>query len=166
MNVKEGETLISVKELEDLSLADRWMLSRLSSVCEEVNKSLDEYRFNDAASDLYQFVWEYRFNDAASDLYQFVWHELCDWYVEMIKPELYGENEKSKKAAISTLVRVYEAALRLLHPFMPFITEEIWQQLPVIKDTDSICIRSYPVAADGIQDRGAEEKMSIIHPLN
>jgi valyl-tRNA synthetase len=146
MNVKDGETLVSVQELEGMSLADRWMLSRLSSVCEEVNKSLEEYRFNDAASDLYQFVW----------------HELCDWYVEMIKPELYGENEKSKKAALSTLVHVYEAALSLLHPFMPFITEEIWQQLPAIKETDSICIRSYPVAADGIQDREAEEKMSII----
>jgi valyl-tRNA synthetase len=129
-----------------LSLADRWILSRLSSVCTDVNITLEEYRFNDAANILYQFMW----------------HELCDWYIEMTKPELYGENEESKKAAIATLVYVYEVALSLLHPVMPFITEEIWQQLPCMKETDSICIRKYPVAADGREDKDAEAEMSVV----
>ncbi|HDH06343.1 MAG TPA: valine--tRNA ligase [Nitrospirae bacterium] len=152
MNIKEGEEIISVPELckNDsqiaLALADRWILSRLSTVCSDVNKSLEDYRFNDSASILYRFIW----------------HELCDWYVEMIKTELYGENEESKKAAISTLVHVFEAALALIHPFMPFISEEIWQQLPVKKEVDSLCVRKYPAPEDGIKDKEAEEKMSVI----
>ncbi len=152
MNVKEGSRVEPVKDLcranpeSALSLADKWILSRLSGVCSEVNGALDEYRFNDAAGALYRFVW----------------HELCDWYVEMIKPGLYGDNESAKNAAISTLVYVFEAALALLHPFMPFITEEIWQQMPVEKEADSLCIRRYPVARDGIEDRDAEEKMEVI----
>jgi valyl-tRNA synthetase len=152
MNIKDGDETILAGEIcrgdsqFSLSLADRWILSRLSSVCTDVNKALGEYRFNDAANILYQFIW----------------HELCDWYIEMIKPELYGENEESKKAAIATLIYVYEVALSLLHPVMPFITEEIWQQLPCRKESDSICIRKYPVAADGREDKEAEEKMSVV----
>ncbi|MBI5056350.1 MAG: valine--tRNA ligase [Nitrospirae bacterium] len=146
MNVTEGEeTSLSIK-VKNLSLADRWILSRLSVVCADVNKSLEEYRFNDASSALYQFIW----------------HELCDWYVELIKPELYSENADSKKAAISTLVHVYEVSLALLHPFMPFITEEIWQQLPCKRHDDSLCIRQYPSAEEGIEDKTAEEKLNIV----
>lgn len=152
MNIQEGEKIVPVRELLSdgspftFSLADRWILSRVSSVCSEVNQSLDEYRFNDSANILYQFIW----------------HELCDWYVEMIKPELYGDNAESKSAAISTLMHVYETALSLLHPFMPFITEEIWQQLPAGKEVNSLCIRKYPVADEGIKDREAEDKMTVI----
>jgi valyl-tRNA synthetase len=152
MHTKEGEEVVSVKGIYTgdsriaLSLADRWILSRLSTVCSEVNESLEDYRFNDSAGILYQFVW----------------HELCDWYVEMIKPELYGDNEESKRAAISTLVYVFEVALALLHPFMPFISEEVWQQLPLRKKVDSLCIRKYPVAEEGIEDKEAEEKMAVI----
>ncbi len=152
INVKEGEEIVPVKELckDDsriiLSLADRWILSRLSGVCSEVNKSLEEYRFNDSANILYQFVW----------------HELCDWYVEMIKPELYGDNAVSRKAAISALTHVLETALALLHPFMPFISEEIWHQLPIRKDIESLCIRKYPTSGEGVVDYEAEEKMSVI----
>jgi len=91
-----------------------------------------------------------------------MWHELCDWYVEMIKPELYGDDADAKRSALSTLVHVFETALSLLHPVMPFITEEIWQQLPAGKDVDSLCIRKYPDAGAGIKDRDAEDKMSVI----
>ena len=146
MNVKEGEDASLAIKVRDLSLADRWILSRLSTVCSEVNTELEEYRFNDAAGTLYQFVW----------------HELCDWYIEMIKPELYGDNDRSKKAAIRTLVHVFEVSLALLHPFMPFITEEIWQQLPCKKDDESLCVRSYPTGEDGIEDNEAVEKMGIV----
>lgn len=152
MNVKEGEEVSSIKELYEsdpnikLSLADRWILSRLSDVCVEVNKSLEEYRFNDSAGILYQFIW----------------HELCDWYVELIKPELYGDNEESKKNSLRTLVHVFEVALALLHPFMPFITEEIWQQLPCKRKDESLCVRIYPVAEDGIEDKETEMKMGIV----
>ena len=152
MNVKEGEEVIAVKEIcagdsqTALSLADKWILSRLSSVSAEVNQSLDEYRFNDSAGTLYQFIW----------------HELCDWYVEMIKPVLYGDNDESKNAAISALVHVFEVSLALLHPFMPFITEEIWQQLPYKKESGSLCVRRYPTAEDGVEDKESEKRMAVI----
>ena len=152
MNTEESGETRPVRELIEsgsqttLTLADRWILSRLSAVCSEVNKSLEEYRFNDSAGTLYQYIW----------------HELCDWYVEMIKPELYGENEESKTAAISVLVHVFEAALGLLHPFMPFITEEIWQQLPCKKTVDSLCILRYPTADEGIYDKEAEDEMGVV----
>jgi valyl-tRNA synthetase len=152
MNTEESGETMPVRELIEsgsqtaLSLADRWILGRLSAVCSEVNKSLEEYRFNDSAGILYQYIW----------------HELCDWYVEMIKPELYGENEESKTAAISVLVHVFEAALGLLHPFMPFISEEIWQQLPCKKTVDSLCIRRYPTADEGIHDKEAEDEMGVV----
>jgi valyl-tRNA synthetase len=152
INVKEDTEILSMEELRKgeqpfaPTLAERWILSRLSSVISEVDKSLEEYRFNDAASALYQFIW----------------HELCDWYVEMIKPELYSENVQSKKAALAVLLHVFEGSLALLHPFMPFITEEIWQQLPCEKSAESLCIRKYPTSGDGKPDREAEEKMNII----
>ncbi|MEW6715185.1 MAG: valine--tRNA ligase [Nitrospirota bacterium] len=146
MNIKEDEELIPAREIRNLSLADKWILSRLSAVASEANRSLEEYRFNDYAGTLYQFVW----------------HELCDWYVEMIKPELYGENEDSRKSAINSLVHVFETALALLHPVMPFVTEELWQQIPVKKDSESLCIRRYPCAEDGIEDKEAEEKMMVV----
>ncbi len=146
MNVKEGEERALAVKVKNLSLADRWVLSRLSSVCSETNKALEEYRFNDAAGALYQFIW----------------HELCDWYVEMIKPELYGDGEESKRAALFTLVHVFEVSLALLHPFMPYITEEIWQQLPGKKEDESLCIREYPSTEDGIEDKEAEKKMNIV----
>ncbi len=148
MNIDEDTVITPAKELpkEKLSLANRWILSRISIVCTEIDTALTEYRFNDSASILYQFIW----------------HELCDWYVELIKPELYGEDKEIKDATISTLLHVYEVALALLHPIMPFITEEIWQTLPSHKDSESLCIRKYPVAEEGIKDSDAEAKMGII----
>ncbi|HDZ84519.1 MAG TPA: valine--tRNA ligase, partial [Nitrospirae bacterium] len=148
MNIDDNTEIKPVKELpkDVLSLANRWILSRLSTVCSEIDTALKEYRFNDSASILYQFIW----------------HELCDWYIELIKPELYGEDIEIKNATISTLLHVYEVALALLHPFMPFITEEIWQTLPSPKDAESLCIRKYPVAEEGIKDSDAEEKMGVI----
>lgn len=146
MNIKDDTVIRPVSELKELSLANRWILSRLSSVAEEVNVSLEEYRFNDSASILYQFVW----------------HELCDWYVEMIKPELYGDDINSKNSAVSVLVHAFEATLSLLHPFMPFLTEELWQELPVAGKGESICISRYPQAGDGISDREADKKMKVI----
>ncbi|UCD36611.1 MAG: valine--tRNA ligase [Nitrospiraceae bacterium] len=145
MNTGDGREVVSIRKLKDLSIADRWILSRLSTVCAEINQALEDYRFNDAAGSLYQFLW----------------HELCDWYVEMIKPELQGGGEP-KKAALSTLVHVFEVALALMHPFMPFITEEIWQQLPAGKDVESLCIRKYPTPDEGIEDPSAVDRMTII----
>ncbi len=98
-----------------LSLPNRWILSRLNQVTDIVSETLDHYRFNDAAGTLYQFVW----------------HEFCDWYLEIIKPALYGKmGEECKGATLSVLWHVLRETLILLHPFIPFVTEEIWHKLP------------------------------------
>ncbi|MBI4826121.1 MAG: valine--tRNA ligase [Nitrospirae bacterium] len=146
MNINDETVISPVKELNNLSLPSRWILSRVSAVSDEVNRLLDEYRFNDSAGILYQFVW----------------HELCDWYVEMIKPELYSDDIESKNSAVSVLVHTFEATLRLMHPIMPFLTEELWQDLSVKNKKESICISSYPATGDGIPDTEAERKMKVI----
>jgi valyl-tRNA synthetase len=132
---------------EDIgTLPDKWIVSRLQSVAAEVDKALTDYRFNDAANALYHFVW----------------HEFCDWYLEMAKPALYGEPGARKDAALNILVNVFEQALRMLHPFMPFITEEVWQSLPIAKKADSIMVAPFPVAAGDLKDPGAEARMKIL----
>lgn len=103
----------------ELSLADKWILTRLNSTIREVTSTLETYRFNDAANSAYQFIW----------------HELCDWYVELIKLDLRGENgEERKKTAQTILLKILKDSLKLLHPIMPFITEEIWDVLPVAEE--------------------------------
>jgi valyl-tRNA synthetase len=127
-----------------LSLPDRWILSRLQSVIADVRAAFDAYRFNDAALTLYQFIW----------------HEYCDWYVELSKVALSGSDMAAKRRVAAVLVHVLEHALRLLHPFMPFVTEEIWQALPVAKPTDSIMVAPYPQADAARRDEGAETTIS------
>jgi valyl-tRNA synthetase len=133
---------------ESLSLADRWILSRCCRVSDNVSHALDSYRFNDAAGILYNFVW----------------HEFCDWYLEAIKPTLYGkEGTNRKEATLSVLWRVLHDTLILLHPFIPFVTEEIWDKLPGTKD--SIMTSIFPLdAADSrlSRDMEAESIMGLI----
>ncbi len=137
---------------EPLSLADRWILSRLSRVTVNVSESLDSYRFNDAAGALYQFVW----------------HEFCDWYLEAVKPTLYGkEGDDRKEATLSVLWRVLHDTIILLHPFIPFITEEIWHKLP---GTHGAIMKAvFPLDADPVdglaRDAEAESKMRLISEI-
>jgi len=99
----------------DLELKDRWILSRLASVTAQVNDALENYRFNEAANSLYQFVWR----------------EFCDWYLEMAKPSLYDRDSAARRSATQqVLFHVLKTITELLHPIMPFVTEEIWQKLP------------------------------------
>lgn len=112
----------------DLSLADQWILTRLSEAAQNAGRALAEYRFNEGASILYAFTW----------------HEFCDWYIELSKDDLYGDDEAAKARARAVVFTVLEQLLRLLHPFMPFITEEIWQALPGGRPVDSIMLADYP----------------------
>jgi valyl-tRNA synthetase len=106
----------------------------------------------------------YRFSDAASALYQFLWHELCDWYLEISKLSLYGTEHPGPRARTqATLVRVLEATLRLLHPFMPFITEEIWQRLP--HKGESIMLAPYPKISKKDRNAAAERQMAAVMDL-
>ena len=131
------------------SLPDKWILSRLQQVTKTVAESLDTYRFNDAAGALYQFVW----------------HEFCDWYLEAIKPALYGkEGSDSRESTLRVLWRVLRETLILLHPFIPFITEEIWHRLP---GTDgSIMQAPFPLETGmRFEDPEAENNMALVSSI-
>jgi valyl-tRNA synthetase len=129
-----------------LALPDRWILSRLQAVIDETRASFAEYRFNDAASALYRFLWG----------------ELCDWYLELIKPRLYGDDAAAKDEVRRTLCAVLEQTMRLLHPFMPFLSEEIWQALPVARPSESIMVAPYPRAIDAWRDAEAERQVAAL----
>jgi valyl-tRNA synthetase len=127
-----------------LTLADRWILARLNKVMREVGRALSEFQFSEAASALYQFLW----------------HEFCDWYIELSKGALYGEDAEPKHSTRAVLVFCLDHILRLLHPFMPFITEEIWQRLPLVRSVDSIMIAPFPTPDDRLMDPEAEQEMA------
>jgi valyl-tRNA synthetase len=129
----------------ELTLADRWIISRVNRTIGEVRQGLDSYKFNEAASAIYQFLW----------------HEFCDWYIELIKPVLYQEKDPEQKwVAQNILVRVLDIALRLLHPFMPFITEEIWQLLP--GNEGSIMVAEFPKVQEGEVQPKTEAEMGLV----
>ena len=127
-----------------LSLADRWIISRLQHAESEVRRHMDQYRFDMAAQALYEFIW----------------NEYCDWYLELSKPVLWDDNssEEAKRGTLGTLVRVLEATLRLAHPIMPYITESIWQQVKELagKSGDTIMLAAYPEPQDALIDLEAE----------
>lgn len=129
------------------SLQDRWVLSRLGQISEEISRALDEYRFNDAAGICYQFVW----------------HEFCDWYLEMAKQGLYGEDDSLKRSTQYILQEVLLATLKLLHPFMPFITEDIWCRLPGAGG--SIMTVDFPRQSDFLFDETAIKEMGLVMDL-
>jgi valyl-tRNA synthetase len=135
--------------LKNLSLPDKWIFSRLGRVTEEVADALDGYRFNEAAGTLYNFVW----------------HEFCDWYLEAIKPALYDkEGPQAKESTRAVLWRVLHDTLVLLHPFIPFVTEEIWAHMP--GTNGSIMKSAYPAqsvdAAGSKLLQESESKMEIL----
>ena len=131
------------------TLEDRWILSRFNRAAKDVNESLETYRFDEAANRIYDFFWA----------------EFCDWYIELIKPRL-NEDSAGARVACANLVNLFEAALRLLHPVMPFITEEIWHAMydgkPPVK---SIALAAYPAADERQVDLAAETEMSILQDL-
>ena len=130
------------------TLADRWIESRLQATIHAVRRALGRYRFNEAASALYQFVW----------------HEFCDWYLEIAKLSLYQREAVAVRARTQhTLVTILEPTLRLLHPLMPFITEEIWQQLPHRRE--SIMVAPYPRTRAARIDTEAERQMQSVIDL-
>jgi len=126
-----------------LDLTDRWIISRLNGTCREVDQALNDFKFNDAASAIYKFLWQ----------------EFCDWYIELSKPRLFSKNE-DRLVAQNVLAHVLESCLKLLHPFMPFITEEIWQKLPV--EGESIMIAAFPQYQEEWEDLKAEKTMDLI----
>jgi len=131
---------LQVFRSEDFGLADRWILSRLERVSREARAALEQFRFNEVALGLYQFLW----------------HEYCDWYIEMSKLALAEPTSPRARVTRSVLVGVLERALRLLHPIMPFVTEEIWQHLPIERVAPSIMVAPFPRPDDRWLDPEAE----------
>ncbi|OHB33919.1 MAG: valine--tRNA ligase [Desulfuromonadaceae bacterium GWC2_58_13] len=146
MNLEDFDPVgIDLDKLQ-LSLADKWILSRLSEASRDANQALKEYRFNEAASVLYVFTW----------------NSFCDWYIELIKDDLYGSDPEVKARAQSVLYVVLESLLRLLHPLMPFITEEIWHALPGERPAAFIVDTPYPTGEGGLHDPRGVARMELI----
>jgi len=135
---------------EHLALADHWIFSRLATVTREMEEALTDYRFHEAAFKIYHFFW----------------HEFCDWYVEWVKPEITRpvDGEKVPPAWIN-LARVFEASLHLLHPFMPFITEELWHLLTQRRAGDSISLTSFRLIYDRVADPISEKQFEKVQEL-
>ena len=136
-----AEGVNALPDVNDMSYADRWILHKLG----EVEKAVD------------QDLKNYRFSDAAGALYSFTWHEFCDWYLEFSKPVVYGENEAEKQATLLVMAQVLNRVMRLLHPFVPFITEELYQKLPI--RSEALIVDEYPtVKTDkALLELGSEE---------
>ena len=146
-----SRTNSGVAGAEAVVLEDRWILSRFNRVTKSVNESLETYRFHEAANQIYDFFWG----------------EFCDWYIELIKPRLLdGADRQSSRIACTNLLGIFEAALRLLHPVMPFITEEIWHAIydgqPPLQ---SIALAPYPQTDEKQLDLAAETEMAILQDM-
>ncbi|KMY66733.1 valyl-tRNA synthetase [Desulfocarbo indianensis] len=125
-------------------LEDRWIISRVNRTAAQVAQAIEEYRFNDAANLAYQFTW----------------HEFCDWYLELIKPFLYGDDPARRAATQATLREVFSRVLILLHPFMPFVTEELWHKLPGAQG--SVMRAQWPSGEEAESDPQAEQAMGLL----
>jgi valyl-tRNA synthetase len=147
-------------EREALPLHDRWILSRLNKTAREVDEALASYQFHEAVQTLYHFFWD----------------DFCDWYIELTKQDVTAEQSSQERSdARSRVITVLEQALRLLHPFMPYITEELWQRLPGIDEKllhpaykgaePTIMLASYPQGDSDLIDEGAESEMAAVIDL-
>lgn len=126
------------------SVADKWILTRLNETIDHVTKLSERYEFGEVGRTLYNFIWD----------------DFCDWYIEMAKLPLYGEEEAAKRTTRSVLAYVLDQTMRLLHPFMPFITEEIWQNLP--HEGESITIAKWPKVKPELSDEEAAQEMKLL----
>ena len=129
---------------DELEISDRWILSKLNATVAEVTENLEKYELGVAVSKLYDFIWD----------------SYCDWYIELTKSRLYSDNEKSKLAAQKVLLYVLDQFLRLLHPFMPFLTEEIWQAIP--HDGEALIIAKWPEFSEKLNYKAEETAMESV----
>lgn len=145
---RESETPFPMKlnELEPVSESDRWILSRFHSALAEVERNLDDYRINDYSKRIYEFVW----------------NDFCDWYIEQTKIEVADRESEEGGRIMRFALGLYEQVLRMLHPIMPFVTEEIWQTLAKRKEGDSISVASFPQSDSGTISRETENDFALM----
>ena len=142
MNIEKAD--LSNVSLADLTPADKWILSKANSLVKEVTDNMEKYDFGVAVAKLNDFIWE----------------EFCDWYIEMVKPRLYNEEDTTKAAALFTLKKVLTISLKLLHPYMPFITEEIFCSLQ--DEEESIMVSEWPVFEEEFDFKAEENEVEMI----
>ncbi len=143
MNLSEG-ALNRLPDFSKLEIADKWALSKLNTLIAEVTENLEKYELGVAVQKVYDYVW---------DTY-------CDWYIELTKARLYSEDTERKQTAIAVLVYILDQILRLLHPFMPFITEEIWQSIP--HEGEALIVAKWPVYTQSLAFKAEEAQMESV----
>ncbi|MFB9327256.1 valine--tRNA ligase [Paenibacillus aurantiacus] len=143
----EGVEAADIDITGKLGTADKWILHRLNETAREVTRLIDSYEFGETGRQLYNFIWD----------------DLCDWYIEFAKLNLYGADEEAKRATQSVLAYVLDRTQRLIHPFMPFISEEIWQHLP--HEGESITVASWPTYDEALEAPEAVREMELLMEL-
>lgn len=143
----EGMKFEDIDLSGEKSVADAWILTRLNETIDQVTKQAEKYEFGEVGRSLYNFIWD----------------DFCDWYIEMAKLPLHGEDEAAKKMTRSVLAYVLDNTMRLLHPFMPFITEEIWQSLP--HEGESITIAAWPTVNESLTDSKKASSMKLLSDI-
>jgi len=143
MNLSE-DAKNELPDADQLTIADKWVLSKLNTLIAEVTENLEKYELGIAVQKVYDFLWD----------------SYCDWYIELTKARLYSEDAAQKQTALQVLVYVLDQTLRLLHPFMPFITEEIWQSLP--HDGDALIVAQWPQYSEELKFLQEEDLMESV----
>ncbi|SIO07639.1 valyl-tRNA synthetase [Carnobacterium alterfunditum] len=143
----EDFTVDQIDLTGEKTIADRWILTKLNETVEKVTDLFERFEFGEAGRHLYHFIWD----------------DFCDWYIEMSKEVLFGEDEKAKQMTRSILAYVLDQTLRLLHPIMPFVTEEIWENIP--HEGESLVVAEYPVVHPELSDEAATKGMDVLMEL-
>jgi valyl-tRNA synthetase len=143
-----SQTIKINSQLKDkhIDFADKWIMSRFQSTLKMINQAMDNFEINNVTKFIYSYVW----------------NDFCDWYIEMMKSRLYADDEEVKSAVLTRAVMLFEEMLKIVHPFMPFITEELWNLLYERKEGESISIIAYPDFEDGLINKNAEEEFEFV----
>jgi valyl-tRNA synthetase len=134
---------------ENLDFADRWIASRLNKTLLQLQEAMDKFEINNASKIVYAFVW----------------NDFCDWYIELSKNRLYSDNNQVKSAVLTRSLKLFESLLKIVHPYMPFITEELWQLIEDRKKGESIVTAAYPAIDENMIDANAEQEMEFVQDI-
>ena len=148
MNLEDGHVPDIDLDTEELDIPERWIISKLQSSVQNYNRQLDRFHFNEAAKVLYDFTW----------------NDFCDWYIEIAKTRFYGNNAHAADVSRSVAIHVLKTVLTILHPYAPFISEELWAQVKGTDDQDLI-IHKWPEIEIDKKDDVAEKKMELLQEI-
>ena len=146
MNFEEDETFDDVN-IDNFTLSDRWILSRANTIIRDVTENLEKFELGIGLQKIYEFIWE----------------EFCEWYIELVKPRLFDREAKGRIEALYVLNEVLKISMKLLHPFMPFITEQIYQHL--VTDDESIMISDWPIYNEELNHPESESMGTVMEAI-